>query len=352
MTLRVVQWATGAVGMAQLRAVIASPALELAGLFVYSAEKAGQDAGVLAGCGETGILATTDKREILALDADLVLHAASKGFAENTNTDDIVALLESGKSVISTTTYAHLPTFSPEADRRIRAACDKAGTRFHAAGEHPGFMLERLAVSLTALSQRVDCITVQEVVDVSGLREHAMLVSLMGMGKQPHEVSPASPMFAAVSSQYEQAIMAAAESLHLTVDGIERSIRTATVDHDTKVACGVLPAGTVVGQILSWSATHSDKPVIVLEEYWTAASDIADWPEMPDGKFVVKVRIEGSPPMSLDLAIDNAPDAHGSGGGHIAVAMSAVRAIPDVMASPPGVVVPRVFGAYRWEQTQ
>ena len=51
----------------------------------------------------------------------------------------------------------------------------------------------------------------------------------------------------------------------------------------------------------------------------------------------------------LDLAIDNAPDADGSGGGHIAVAMSAVRAIPDVMASPSGVVVPRVFGAYRWE---
>ena len=350
MTLRVVQWATGAVGMAQLRAVIDSAELELAGLFVYSAEKAGMDAGALVGRGDTGILATADKQAILALDADLVLHAASKGFAENTNTDDIVALLESGKSVISTTTYAHLPTFSPDADRRIRAACDKAGARFHAAGEHPGFMLERLAVSLTALSQRVDCITVQEVVDVSGLKEEAMLVSLMGMGKQPHEVSPDSPMFAAVSSQYEQAIMAAAESLHLTVDRIERAIRTATVDHDTKVACGVLPAGTVVGQILSWSAIHGGKHVIVLEEYWTAASDIPDWPEMLDGKFVVKVRIEGSPSMSLDLAIDNAPDADGSGGGHIAVAMSAVRAIPDVMASPPGVVVPRVFGAYRWEQ--
>jgi hypothetical protein len=28
--------------------------------------------------------------------------------------------------------------------------------------------------------------------------------------------------------------------------------------------------------------------------------------------------------------------------------MTAVRAIPDVLASPPGVVVPRIFGAYRW----
>jgi hypothetical protein len=30
------------------------------------------------------------------------------------------------------------------------------------------------------------------------------------------------------------------------------------------------------------------------------------------------------------------------------VAMTAVRALPDVLASPPGVVTAPVFGAYRW----
>lgn len=346
--MRVIQWATGAVGLPQLRAIIDSPELELAGVFVYSPDKAGLDAGLLAGRSETGVLATSDKAEILAAEADLVLHAASKGFAENTNTDDIVALLESGKSVISTTTYAHLPTFSAEADRRIRAACAKAGVRFHAAGEHPGFMLERLAVSLTGLCQRVDTIAVREIVDVSGIREAAMLVSLMGMGKRPDQVSADSPMFAAVSSQYEQAIGAAAETMQLRFERIERSIRTATVDHDTAVACGVLEAGTVVGQILTWTAMRRGKPAIVLEEYWTAAHDIPGWPDMPSGKFSVQVSIKGSPSMTLDLAIDNGADAEGSSGGHIAVAMSAVRAIDDVMAAPPGVVVAPVFGAYRW----
>ena len=28
--------------------------------------------------------------------------------------------------------------------------------------------------------------------------------------------------------------------------------------------------------------------------------------------------------------------------------MTAVRAIPYVLAAPPGVVIPPVFGAYRW----
>ena len=43
MTVRVIQWATGAVGLAQLREVIDSPDLELVGLYVYSPSKIGSD---------------------------------------------------------------------------------------------------------------------------------------------------------------------------------------------------------------------------------------------------------------------------------------------------------------------
>ena len=131
MTTRVIQWATGAVGRAQLREVIDNPDLELVGLFVFSPSKVGVDAGTIVGRPETGVAATNDKSEILALDADVVLHAASKGFAVNTNTDDIVALLASGKNVITTTSYNHLPTFG-QGRNRHPAACEKAGTRFHA----------------------------------------------------------------------------------------------------------------------------------------------------------------------------------------------------------------------------
>ncbi|EKF23426.1 dihydrodipicolinate reductase, family protein [Mycolicibacterium hassiacum DSM 44199] len=104
MSLRVIQWATGAVGSAQLRGIIDRPDLELAGVFVYSPQKAGVDAGELVGRPPTGVRATTDKNEILATDADLVLHAASKAGGNDTNLDDIVALLASGKNVITTTT--------------------------------------------------------------------------------------------------------------------------------------------------------------------------------------------------------------------------------------------------------
>ncbi len=349
MTIRVVQWATGAVGMAQLREVIDDPDLELAGLYVYSPSKVGVDAGVLVDRASTGVLATNDASEILGTDADVVLHAASKAFPDNTNTDDIVALLESGKNVITTTSYTHLPTFGADADERIRRACGEAGTRFHAAGEHPGFMFERLATSITALSQRVDKITVSEFVDCRAVTAREMLVDLMGMGKRSDEITVDSPMFRAISSQYEQSLAAAADVLGLQFDEIRRNIQTATVSYDVDVACGTLPAGSVVGQILSWTAYRDDVPVLVAEEYWTAADDIPDWGVALDGEFLVRIVVDGAPPLRVELTIGNDPvDLPGVAGGQLAVAMTAVRAIPYVLKAPPGVVIAPVFGAYRW----
>ena len=349
MTIRVIQWATGAVGMAQLREIIDDPDLELAGLYVYSPSKVGVDAGVLVDRASTGVLATNDASEILGTDADVVLHAASKAFPDNTNTDDIVALLESGKNVITTTSYTHLPTFGADADERIRRACGEAGTRFHAAGEHPGFMFERLATSITALSQRVDKITVSEFVDCRAVTAREMLVDLMGMGKRSDEITVDSPMFRAISSQYEQSLAAAADVLGLQFDEIRRNIQTATVSYDVDVACGTLPAGSVVGQILSWTAYRDDVPVLVAEEYWTAADDIPDWGVALDGEFLVRIVVDGAPPLRVELTIGNDPvDLPGVAGGQLAVAMTAVRAIPYVLKAPPGVVIAPVFGAYRW----
>src|ERR1700742_1162065 len=72
--LRVVQWATGNIGSRSLRHVIEHPGLTLAGVYVTSAAKAGRDAGELCGLPPTGVTATNDTAEILALRADCVLY--------------------------------------------------------------------------------------------------------------------------------------------------------------------------------------------------------------------------------------------------------------------------------------
>ena len=349
MTVRVIQWATGSVGAAQLREVIDRPDLELVGLFVYSPAKVGVDAGALVGRPPTGVLATNDASAILELDADVVLHAASKAFPDNTNTDDIVALLASGKNVITTTSYNHLPTFGPEADDRINRACAEGGTRFHAAGEHPGFMFERLATSLTALSQRVDKITVQEFVDCRAVTAREMLVDLMGMGKQPEEITIESAMFRAVSIQYEQSLAATADVLGLEStrsDARSRRRRCLTTSRSPAARC---PQVLLSARSFRGRPSRDGVPVLVAEEYWTVTGDIPEWDVVLDGQFLVRVIVDGSPPLRVELTIGNDPtDLAGVAGGQLAVAMTAVRAIPYVLEAPPGVVIPPVFGAYRW----
>jgi 2,4-diaminopentanoate dehydrogenase len=71
-----------------------------------------------------------------------------------------------------------------------------------------------------------------------------------------------------------------------------------------------------------------------------------------DGQFLVRVIVDGFPPLRVDLSIDAVP-VEGLAGvvsGQAAVAMMAISAIPYVLKSPPGVVFPEVFGAYRWPE--
>ena len=96
MALKVVQWATGGVGVAAIKGVLEHPELELAGCWVHSADKAGKDVGELIGEEPIGVTATNSVDEILALDADAVIYSPLLP-----NPDEVAALLRSGKNVVT-----------------------------------------------------------------------------------------------------------------------------------------------------------------------------------------------------------------------------------------------------------
>lgn len=74
---RVAVWGTGNVGQHALAGVITDPSMELVGVWVSGSNKAGKDAGALAGLDIlTGITATTDAAQILALRPDCVVYTA------------------------------------------------------------------------------------------------------------------------------------------------------------------------------------------------------------------------------------------------------------------------------------
>ena len=82
---------------------------------------------------------------------------------------------------------------------------------------------------------------------------------------------------------------------------------------------------------------------------WTCTPDIPDWDLALDGH-TVRIRVDGVPNIAAEVRVDTDPVAHfgNVSGGFVAVGISALRAVPYVLKAPPGVVIPEVFGAYRW----
>lgn len=353
MTIRAVQWATGAVGRAALRELIENPSFQLVGVLVYDPAKAGVDAGALCGLPPTtGVRATTDKDEIVALGADVVVHAASKAHAVETNISDICRLLAAGTTVISTTSYNHLPTYGSAVEAAFVEACRSGGSRFHAAGENPGFMFERLVATVTGLSKSIDRIDLYEATDVSAVDSRPMLIDLMGMGRPPADVTVDSPIIGKLDMAYRQALNATADVLGITLSHIDVAVDATTLPYDIEVAAGTIAAGTVVGQRFSWTGRWSGRPLLAIHEEWVLTRDLPQWGLAPlaDGQRAPLIRavIKGVP--SFELQLDVGWDGHSPTGahalpGHLMIAMSAVRAVPDVLRQPPGVVTAPVFGA-------
>ena len=353
MATRVVQWATGAVGRAALAELIENPDFQLVGVLVYDPAKAGQDAGALCGLPTTtGVLATAEKEAIFALGADVVIHAASKAHAVETNADDICRLLAAGTSVITTTSYNHLPTYGAETEAAFVEACGTGSSRFHAAGENPGFMFERLVATVTGLSKTIDRIDLYEATDVSAVDSRPMLVDLMGMGRPPEDVSIDSPIIKKLDLAYRQALNATADVLGITLSHVDVAVDATTLDHDIEVRAGVIEAGTVVAQRFSWVGHCAGRPLLAIHEEWVLTRDLPQWGLKPlaagEKAPLIHAVIKGKPSFELQLDVgwdDEPSDGTHAEPGHLMIAMGAVRAIPDVLAAPPGIVAAPVFGA-------
>ncbi len=103
-TYKVVQWATGTIGARSLRGVVEHPSMSLTGIYVYSPEKAGRDAGELCGLPAIGVTATRDVDDIMGLGADCVLY-----MPRDCDMDIVCHLLESGANVVTTRGEFHHP---------------------------------------------------------------------------------------------------------------------------------------------------------------------------------------------------------------------------------------------------
>lgn len=219
--LRIVQWATGTVGAAAMRAVLDHPDLELVGVRVYSAAKEGKDAGELCGRPHTGIKAVRDLQSILALKPDCVLY-----MPESTNLEDVCALLESGVNISSTRAeFFHPASMEPRVRARIEAACIKGNSSLHVSGSSPGFITEALPIVLLSLARRLDLLTIDEFADCTDGCSEEMLLGVMGFGESP-EAFAGRPFYER-DEVFGRSLRALADAVGIEIERFETSSEVA-----------------------------------------------------------------------------------------------------------------------------
>ncbi len=294
---RVVQWATGNVGSRALRRIIEHPGLSLVGLYVHSADKAGRDAGELAGTAPVGIAATNNIEEIIALRPDCVVYMPLY-----TNFDEVCRLLASGTNIVTTRGEFHNPASMEAAVRaRVEEACRRGNSSIHSTGCSPGFVTEALPLVLATLQRRLDSVIINEFADCSSRDSGEMLFDIMGFGQKPGREMQARLDY--LREAFGPSLEVTAAALGLACDGLEVIGSVALSRHDTYITAGMVAAGTVAAQRTTVSAMRAGRPLISFTANWYISTDV----ETEDGETWDlrasgwHVRMNGDVP--LDVAI-------------------------------------------------
>ncbi len=335
MTIDVIQWATGTVGIHAVPAIVAHPDLRLAGLWVHSDNKAGQDAGVLCGGEPVGVVATQDADALLALGADCICYTASSDIRPGQVVEDLCRMLAGGANVVNT---SFVPLLYPKAAGagvydQLQAACETGGTSFFTSGIDPGFGNAGLAIHTLALCKEVRSVRMMEIVNYDTWDNPFTMFEIMGFGKaDPSQSLLLSPGSTALAWGPVLELVAAA--IGVTLDRIEERHEVLLADQDFEIASGTIGKGTISGMRFEILGMVGDHPMLVVEHVTRLRDD--DAPDWPQGEGY-RILVEGEPHATLELALSSDRGDHNHA-GCLATAMHVVNAIPAVVAAEPGVL--------------
>jgi hypothetical protein len=337
MTLKVVQWSTGGVGAIAIRVLTERSDFDLAGVWVHNAEKAGQDAGDLAGVGAIGLDTTCDRDALLALRPDCISYTASGEARARECGDDLCEMLEAGINVVTTSIpgLVHPPGYSASEVERLEAACLKGGASLYASGIEPGFAADDLVLTLLTLSHKIDSVRSQEIFSYADYPVAFTLFEVFGFGKSPdHRCIMEMP--GVQKSAWGPPVQMVADHLGVTLDEIRETYEKRTTERPLEIAAGSIAAGTVGAVRFETIGVVDGREAIIIEHLNRVAPEIApDWPTADrDGTY--RVLVEGDPRFQNAFTLGSANDA--SEEGMIATTMRIVNAIPYVCAAPPGIV--------------
>jgi 2,4-diaminopentanoate dehydrogenase len=332
---RVVQWSTGEVGSIAVRVLAARPDLELTGVWVHSAAKAGRDAGELAGIRPIGVRATSDADALIASAPDCVCYTASGESRPDACVADISRMLTAGINVVTTSIpgLVHPAGYNPKHVDQLEAACRAGGATLYASGIEPGFAGDQLVLTLATLSNKIRSVRTQEIFSYTDYPVAFTMFEVFGFGKPPeHRCIMQIPGIQ--QSSWGPPVRMVADHLGVQLDAIRETYDKRVTDRRLEVAAGVIEPGTVAAVRFETIGVVDGRDAIVIEHINRLTNDIApDWPTAArDGTY--RIVFEGDPDMTCELQMGT-PETFVES-GLVGTAMRVINAIPYVCEAAPG----------------
>lgn len=323
MVFKVVQWTTGKTGSAAVRGIVAHPQLELVGCYAWSQDKVGQDAGTLSGIDAVGVLCTDDIDALLALRPDCVSYMPYRP-----DIDHVVRILEAGVNVVSTMYMLSGIGYPDDAHQRILDACQRGQSSLYTSGVYPGHA-PMVALAATAMFTSVDCVSVQESLDMSGYRNEQMYRA-MSIDRAVDD--PEVPgMIEANCGSFKDQIRVMAIAMGIEIDDIGFHVEFATADEDLDFGFMTVGKGRIAGFKGFISGLVAGTPRVQCRFVWKLGDEkmTPNWPV----EHGYRIEIEGD--QACTFLIQPTGEHFD---GTVTTAMPCVNAIPRVVEAPAGIV--------------
>ena len=315
--IRAIQYGIGPIGASILKLMREKEAIEIIGAIDNDPAKIGKDLGEVIGANDApwGVKVSGDARGVLEQSADVVMHTTSSSLPKVV--DQLLACMDVGSCVVSTCEELSYPYRThPELATQLDKAAKENGVALVGTGVNPGFVMDKLVITLAAVSQRVEHARALRIVDAS--KRRLPLQKKIGAGLSVEEFRARVKEGTIKHVGLPESVAMVADSLGLRVDEITETIEPKVATERVQTEFLIVESGQAAGVHQIARGLSDGKEVIYMElQMYVGAKDPAD-----------TVELKGHPNISLVIP--------GGSHGDIATASVAVNSIPPILEAPAG----------------
>ena len=315
--IRAIQYGVGPIGASIARLMREKQAIEICGAVDTDPAKAGRDLGEIVGASDApwGVRISSDAKAVLEQAADVVIHSTSSSLPNVM--DQLLACLEAESCVVSTCEELSYPYRKyPQETAKLDATAKDWGVALVGTGVNPGFVMDKLVITLAAVSQQIEHARAVRIVDAAKRRLPLQKKIGAGMSVDEFRAQVAAGVIKHVG--LPESVAMVADSLNLPVDEITETIEPVVARERVQTEFLAVEPGHAAGVHQVARGTGRGRELVYLElQMYVGAKDPND-----------TVELKGRPNISLVI-----PDgSHGD----IATASVVVNSIPVILDAPAG----------------